>query len=244
VKQPVIGEQFKRVGNIVSARETSPVTRLTTGQASNIASAMDAKLYTSPRSPFGRKVKIALVEMGLEEAVETCFVSIRPAAPPLKILPVNPLGTLPVLVLASGEQILDSLAIIDFFSHEMPGKGLIPSEPMGRRETLRRHAFANGGLDKAVRALEERFRKENEDTRASEKAATASIMRMLTLIDGEAGQWANDRFDVGDIAFVCLLGYLEFRYDWLGWKDLCPHLERWFAHVSSRHSVKQTVPSD
>ena len=199
-------------------------------------------LFTSPRSPFGRKALIGLIEAGVADGITIRHVVTTPQTPPPELLPFNPLGTIPVLVMADGEVVIDSTAILDAVHSLATASRLIPSGTRERRACLRRHALANSGLDKAVRAFVERFRTPNEDTAASEKADRDAIQRMLAHVEPEVEQWPEDRFDIGDIAFACLLGYWDFRFPELPLGERLPLLEKWFARVSERTSVRTTVP--
>lgn len=53
---------------------------------------MTWKLYSSPRSPFVRKVMIAVHELGLQDMIERQDVTTTPMNPAPELLPANPLG--------------------------------------------------------------------------------------------------------------------------------------------------------
>jgi glutathione S-transferase len=50
------------------------------------------------------------------------------------------------------------------------------------------------------------------------------------------------RLTIGTISVVCALGYLDFRFADMGWKDKHPKLAKWFATTSKMPSLKSTVP--
>jgi glutathione S-transferase len=51
-----------------------------------------------------------------------------------------------------------------------------------------------------------------------------------------------DRFDLGDVSLVCLLGYLDFRHPAIAWRTTYPDLARWFDMTSRRPSIAETHP--
>ena len=49
-------------------------------------------------------------------------------------------------------------------------------------------------------------------------------------------------FSIGTISLACALGYLDYRFDVLGWRTLAPGLGSWFDALCERPSIKATVP--
>ena len=47
---------------------------------------------------------------------------------------------------------------------------------------------------------------------------------------------------IGEITVGCALGYLDFRYGDLGWRDTHPKLAGWYAKFSRYPSMLATVP--
>lgn len=205
---------------------------------------LDGILYTSTRSPFGRKVLIGLIEARLVDVIAIRQVATTPTAPAPEILPFNPLGTVPLLVTREGEPLVDSSAIMDAIHTQVPEAGILPADAPARRDTMRRHAYANGALDKATRALGERFRTRHDDTIAHETAHREAILRVLNHLEREAGTWPVDRFDLGDITMVCLLGYLDFRFADTPWRSGRPSLAAWYDSAARRKSVADTQPHE
>ena len=71
----------------------------------------------------------------------------------------NPVGRVPALILASGETLIDSAAILDYLD-ELAGSGdaLIPRSGEPRRRALRQIAITTGAIDRAMAANAERRR--------------------------------------------------------------------------------------
>jgi glutathione S-transferase len=50
------------------------------------------------------------------------------------------------------------------------------------------------------------------------------------------------RVDLGTIAFGCALGYLDFRFPSLAWRDRRPKAAAWFQAFGARESMVATRP--
>ena len=68
------------------------------------------KLYTSPTSPFVRKVLVLIREAGIG-GIDTEEVAGTPVAPGSLPVDLNPLGKIPALVLDDGRALYDSRVI-------------------------------------------------------------------------------------------------------------------------------------
>lgn len=96
-------------------------------------------------SPFVRRVAVALNHYGLpfERRVLSVFQDFD------TMLTVNPLGKVPSLILAGGEVIYDSRAIVEVLEGLAPAdRRLTPSEPARHREMLRIEAVGLGLAEK------------------------------------------------------------------------------------------------
>ena len=51
------------------------------------------------------------------------------------------------------------------------------------------------------------------------------------------------RLDIGTITIACALGYLDFRFATLGWRERRPALADWFEGFAARPSMQATVPT-
>jgi len=71
----------------------------------------------------------------------------------------NPVGRVPALILASGETLIDSVAILDYLD-ELAGldRALVPPKGEPRRAALRQIAIATGAIDRAMAANAEQRR--------------------------------------------------------------------------------------
>jgi glutathione S-transferase len=84
-------------------------------------------LRSSPASPFGRKVRIAISLLGFDG-----LVKVEPADPTDlndDLRRQNPLGKIPVLIDEDGVAYYDSRVILDFLDHRAGGGKIVPREP-------------------------------------------------------------------------------------------------------------------
>ena len=115
-------------------------------------------LRSSPSSPFGRKVRLALGMLGFDgdtkiEAADTTDVndSVRRQ---------NPLGKIPVLIAEDGTVYYDSRVILDYLDHRAGGGKIVPRDAMARLAALRLQALCDGILDASILTVyEARWRK-------------------------------------------------------------------------------------
>ncbi len=52
------------------------------------------------------------------------------------------------------------------------------------------------------------------------------------------------RISIGSLTMACALGYLDFRFASYDWRSSRPALHSWFAKVSQRPSLRDTVPTE
>src|SRR3954462_4040621 len=104
------------------------------------------KLSFSPSSPFARKVRIAAIELGLIDKMELVPATVVPAQPNEEYSRITPLKKLPVLMLDSGDIIVDSYVIVEYLD-ELAGGKLIPSSGAARWKVKSDHSMLQGMLD-------------------------------------------------------------------------------------------------
>jgi glutathione S-transferase len=63
----------------------------------------------------------------------------------------------------------------------------------------------------------------------------------LAEFERSAAGW-GERVDAGTIAVGCALGYLDFRFASLGWRENYPDTARWFEWFARRESMEATRP--
>lgn len=199
------------------------------------------KLLVTRASPYARKTRAAVVELGLDDEVDIVEVPIRlPQDSKPDVEAVNPLGKIPVLGLDDGRLIADSPVIVAFLN-DLAGGTLIPSgEDKWRVLTL--EALADGCMDAGFVLRMEQLKDEARRDPAEVAAYTGKITRTLDRIEREP-HWLAGDFNVGQLALACALDWIVFRG--LVAEPLAsrPRLQEWLTAVSERNSLASTRPS-
>ena len=202
------------------------------------------KLHWSPRSPFARKVSIVLEECGLTETVERInSLAIFAAPPNPESLKDDPLGKIPCLVLEDGRRLVDSRVICEFLIARAGRDDLLPAESDARIRQLTWQALADGLTDILLLWRTERGRGDKADP-VILSAFETKTRATLAVLEDDSAALAQVPFGLGQIAVVCTLGQLDFRYSDCGWKGALPGLAAWYADVSRRPSVASTAIVD
>lgn len=196
------------------------------------------QLYTSPTTPFGRKISVQVRESGLTEQVEEVVVAGTPLDPGTMPVRLNPLGKIPCLTTNQGA-LYDS-RVISRYLDEISGAGLYP-QGAALWPVLVLEATADGILDAAVSmAYEIRLRPEGLRFPEWLEGQWAKITRALDGIEPKAQNMGP--LNIGQIALASALAYLDFRHSARNWQDGRPHLAAWAAEFSRRPSMKATEP--
>jgi glutathione S-transferase len=181
-------------------------------------------------SPYVRRVEVSLHALAI--SLELLPLSPFSQAPQLRQF--SPTGRMPALILANGEVLIESAAILDYLDDIVgPSRALLPVAGEPRRRCLRILASANG-RDKAIAISYER-------RRPSERIFFDWIARCRMQLDAalteldtfKRSSWPiHDRLMQTDITTVCMLGYvrrvepgalLDGRYPYL--KELATRCE-------------------
>lgn len=194
-------------------------------------------LRSSPASPFGRKVKIAALELGLMDKFEIVAADTTDESDPLR--QQNPLGKIPTLVLADGTTLFDSRVILDYLDHLAGGGKIIPTGE-ARFAQLRLQALADGLADAALLQIYEvRFRPEEQRSASWVANQSGKVSRALLALE-TVPPAAEGRVLIGDIALACALGYLDLRFDG-AWRADHPRLVAWLDGFAARVPAFETT---
>jgi glutathione S-transferase len=180
-------------------------------------------LRTSLSSPFGRKIRMASLRLGLSRRIQV--VSADTTDPADEIRKDNPLGKVPLLILDDGRRVYDSRVILECLDHMAGGGVLIPREWNDRLETLVVQSLGDGIMDASVLvSYEERYRPEEIRSAKWLDHQTGKIRRGLDHLAKSPPD--PGRFDVGTISIACMLGYLDWRKQ-VDWRTEFPALIAW-----------------
>lgn len=186
------------------------------------------KLYSSPPSPFGRKVKLAAALLGLSGRIEVAVTSTADPADPIRLK--NPLGKIPALELDDGDVIYDSPVILEYLDHVAGGGIIIPADASRRFEVLTQAALADGIMDAAIlQVYENRMRAEGKQDAGWMAYQGEKIARALSVF---AAQLPRGARSVADIGLACALGYLDLRFSGQ-WRETHPGLAAWLDQFAA-----------
>ncbi len=200
------------------------------------------KLIGSATSPFVRKVRIVMAEKKLDYQFVLEDVWAEKTAMSLS----NPLGKVPCLVMEAGEAIFDSRVIVEYLDTLSPVGKLIPAQGRERAEVKTWEALADGVMDAALLArLEATW-----SGRSAEQRCDAWIARQMGKIDTALQAMSNGlgdklycsgvHFSLSDVAVGSALGYLDFRFPEVQWRETHPQLLRLHDKLALRPSFVET----
>ena len=198
------------------------------------------KLHWSPKSPYVRKVMVCVHELQLHEQLQLVRSVAAMLKPNPQIMRDNPLSKIPTLVLDDGSALFDSAVICEYLN-DHAGGSLFPREGAAKWQALRWHALGDGLLDALILWRNERERE--QPLTVLLEAFDLKTRAVLALLEEEAGALGAAPFSMGHVALGCALGYLDYRFDGLGWRQLAPALAQWHAQLAHRPSFAATVPA-
>ncbi len=167
-------------------------------------------LRSSPASPFGRKVRMAAIILGLDRRIEITKADTTDPADTVR--KENPLGKIPALVLDDGEVLYDSRVIVEYLDHLAGGGRIVPNDAKARFAALRLQALADGILDASIlQVYEGRWRDAAKHEPKWVEHQAGKVTRALAAL--EAAPPGRDATpNIGQIAVACVLGYRDFRF--------------------------------
>ena len=199
------------------------------------------KLVTSLTSPYGRKVRVVLLEKKIPFQIRIE----NPWLPDSPVASLNPLGKVPVLVLEDGVSVFDSRVIVEYLDHVSPVAHLIPAEPRSRMIVRGVEALADGVTDAAVALFLERKRpseQQSSDWLLLQEKALFRGLEALSEALGEKPWYLGNSMTLADVASGCTLGYLNLRFPEIDWRGAHPNLARLADKLATRASFIETMP--
>lgn len=168
------------------------------------------KLYTFPPSTNSRKVRIALLEKGLEFQRINVDLSKREQKNP-EYLKIHPFGQVPALD-DEGFIIYDSTVINEYLEDEYPYPSLMPKDSEGRARARLMEDFRDTHFNvSCVHIMQEMRKPEGERDGQRIDNARAAIVQAFDRIETElnGNEYLAGSFSLADIAFMANLELLE-----------------------------------
>ncbi len=199
------------------------------------------KLFGTPASPYVRKVRLVLEEKHIPYEYLVAPASQREAM----VVPLNPLGKIPVLVCDNGRAIYDSPVIVEYLDGLVAEPELIPRTFDERIEVKRWEALGDGIADATV-LISHDYRKPEARRESAEwyESQRQKIERGLAVMSKDLGGREfcfGGSFTLADIAAGYALGYLDQALPELNWRKPYPTLNQLAARLAARDSFRKTL---
>src|SRR5208282_1263019 len=195
-------------------------------------------LRSSPASPFGRKVRIAISLLGFDNDVRIETADTTDLNDSVR--QQNPLGKIPVLIAEDGSVVYDSRVILDYLDHRAGGGKIIPRDATQRLAALRLQALGDGILDASILTIYEgRWRKPEMHEPKWLDHQAGKVTRALAALEAAPppppplDAMAQGLPNVGQITLACALGYRDFRFGG-SWRSDHPRLVAWLDDFAAR----------
>ncbi len=186
------------------------------------------KLYFSKFSPFARKVLLTAYITDQIALIETIDLgktgSFKPDANYYKI---NPLLKVPALELNTEETLIDSPVICEFLNSTSKKDKIYPPNSKEYFFQKKLESIADGAVDATVLRRLESLRPTNlfsSDFDQSQKLKADNSLDYLEILTSKFKQ----PYMIGELATMCLLGYLDLRFPNEDWRTPRPNLTKWF----------------
>ena len=198
-------------------------------------------LYHLSLSPFSRKVRLVLSELGLDFELHQEKVWERRE----EFLALNPAGKVPVLVEPDGSVLCESQAICEFLEEVYDGQRLMGRDSHARAEVRRLIGWFDGKFQEEVTALilHEKVNKRlmglgTPDSTAI-RAGRSNLeyhLDYIAFLTDRRNYLAGDTFSLADIAAAAHLSCLDY-ISAIPW-DHNEVAKGWYARVKSRRSFR------
>ncbi|MEO0461084.1 MAG: glutathione S-transferase N-terminal domain-containing protein [Myxococcota bacterium] len=188
------------------------------------------KLLCTATSPYARKVRVLIHELGRTDVEEQ---RVMPLDDPAELTAVNPLAKVPTLMLDDGSPMNDSRVMCAY---------LAQGHPLGEMDWTAQTeaAWAEGLLDIALQVVMERRRTDAEISPWWTSRWRDQILRAVGAMGERTASFSG--FGQREIAWAVSLGYLDFRLPDFEWRREAPRLDAWYETVRHRPSMVSTAP--
>jgi glutathione S-transferase len=181
-------------------------------------------LRSSPTTPFGRKIQMAILITGLADRI--IIQNADTLDPSDSIRQQNPLGKIPTLILEDGSTLFDSRVIAEYIDHLAGGNKLIPIGAKARFDVLRLQALADGIAEAGLlRVYETRFRPAEQHSEKWLAHQAGKMNAGLAALEAMDMPLPTSEPDIGLLALACMLGYMDLRFS--SWRVDHPRLSKW-----------------
>jgi len=208
-------------------------------------------VYGANLSPFVRKVRVMLMEKGVEYKLDP----VSPFQPPPEFLAISPLKRIPVLRdtdVPEPNTIPDSSAICDYIEHKYPKPALYPSDPFQRAQAIFYEEYAdtqiaqNIGRGLFFERVVKKMMRQQPDEGVISKTLGEIVPPIFDWLEKEVGSkkyLAGDAFSIADISMGTMFVNFEHsgeKVDAARW----PNLARYVSMIHARPSFKAMIDEE
>jgi glutathione S-transferase len=205
------------------------------------------RLYVTPASPWVRRVRVTILELGIEDRFE--FVQTRwphswgtqTVAMPADFTATTPVMRIPALV-TDTVTLTDSHAICDYLNAEFGQYRLLPRDGAARWQALATMALANAVLEAQIMRRAELLRSDKERSDDFIAKMRDRTFRCFGALETHLPTF-GPTFDLAQITTAVAAGYDDWRYG-PDWRTAAPKLAAWYDQVAKRPSMKATYPAE
>ena len=206
------------------------------------------RLYVTPASPWVRRVRVMILELGIADRFE--FVqtkwphswgtqTVTTLAPDFTA--ATPVARIPALV-ADDVTLTDSHAICDYLNAEFGGYRLLAREGAARWKALAVIAIVNGIIEAQVARRAELLRTGKDRSDDFITKMRDRQFRCYEALEKHLPAFAAT-FDLAQITTAVACEYDDWRYG-PEWRSVAPKLAAWSDAVSQRPSLQATRPAE
>lgn len=198
------------------------------------------RLFYVAGSPYARMIRVAVAETGLGARIAAVETTLRD--PSSSLLPLNPVGRVPTLVLDDGVVLGETLPILLHLDSLHTGPRLVPMRDAARMAAYGR---AMGMMDGIAVWNRELRRPTGERSPSVIALETTRANRVADSWEETAatGGLSQD-FDAAWLVLACALGYCERRHKVWPWREGRPALAAWYDRAAERASFRDTTPPE
>jgi glutathione S-transferase len=206
------------------------------------------RLYVTPASPWVRRVRVTILELGIENRFE--FVQTRwphawgtqTVSMPADFIEATPVMRIPALV-ADGVTLTDSHSICDYLNAEFGDCRLLARDGAARWRALATMAIAGGVIEAQISRRAELLRSDRERSDDFIAKMRDRQFRCYTALEKQHLLGFGATFDLAQITTAVACSYDDWRYG-RDWRGAAPKLAAWYDSVADRPSLKATQPAE
>ena len=206
------------------------------------------RLYVTPASPWVRRVRVTILELGIENGFE--FVQTKwphawgtqTVSMPADFTEATPVMRIPALV-AEGVTLTDSHSICDYLNAEHGDYRLLARDGAARWQALAIMAIAGGVIEAQISRRAELLRSDKERSNDFIAKMRDRQFRCYAALEKQHLPGFGAEFDLAQITTAVACSYDDWRYG-REWRGAAPKLATWYDSVADRPSLKTTEPAE